>query len=286
MLRHIKFCVLLILILFISTGCFGDAGDSITLGLTPWSSTVPPTTVARLVLEDKGYNVREISADVGGIYTGLSRGDIDVFMDAWLPDLHKNYMEQFGQDIDDTSISYPDGELGWVVPGYVEGINSIEDIKGNENLFDGKIYVIEEGAGMTITSREMISEYGLDLELVASSEGGMLAQASQLIESEKPVLFLGWRPHPMFINYDLKVLQDPKGLFKTSQVHVLTNINFKERNPEVYNFFSNWSIDVSDIEKMIIELNKGREPEDVAREWINNNQDKINEMFATGEENS
>lgn len=281
MMKFVKLFIVSIIIMGVLIGCETESTQedkNIILGVTPWSSTVPPTTIARLILEDMGYTVEEINADAGGVYAGLSKGDIDVFMDSWLPDLHKNYMDSFGEKLDDTSVSYPDGELGWVIPNYVEGINSIEDIKGKEDLFDGKVYGIEEGAGMTITSKEMIEAYGLDLEYVASSEGGMLAQASKLIKSEQPVIFLGWRPHPMFVNYDLTVLADPKEYFKTSEVHVITSIGLKEKAPEVYQFLSNWSIDVGDIEIMIIEIEGGSSPEEVAQNWIDNNQDKVDEM--------
>ncbi len=256
-----------------------DVGDqSVTFGMTPWTSTIPPTTIAMLILEDMGFEVNQIEADAGGVYTGLSRGDIDAFMDAWLPDMHASYMEQFGDNIDSTSISYPDGELGWVVPTYVEEVNSIEDLKGNEDLFGGEMYGIEEGAGMTMTSGEMIDEFDLDLQYVASSEGGMLAQVARQIGAERPVLFLGWRPHPMFVDYDLKVLEGQDDFFATSEVHVLTNIDFKDRVPEAYEFLSNWSIDVGDIEQMIVEIDNGRSAEEVAREWMENNQDKVAEM--------
>lgn len=294
MLKKFKLSFLLVALFTLLIGCAQDADEGtengvetdkkdveITFGMTPWTSTIPPTHVAKLLLEEMGYTVSIQNADAGGVYTGLSRGDLDVFMDAWLPDMHKNYMEKFGENIDDTSVSYPNGELGWVTPTYVEGIDSIEDIKGNEDMFEGKIFGIEEGAGMTMTSREMLDGYGLDLEYVASSEAGMLAEASRLIRSEKPVIFLGWRPHPMFVDYDLKVLKDPKEYFKTSEVHVLTNKDFKNKAPEAYEFLSNWSIPVEDIEKMIVEIDGGKAEEEVAQEWIDNNQDKVKAM--TGE---
>lgn len=253
---------------------------TLTLGQTPWTSTVPPTFVAKQLLEELGYKVEIQEADAGVVYTGLSKGDIDIFMDAWLPDMHKNYMEKYGEQIDDTAVSYPDGELGLVVPTYVKDINSVEDIKGKEDLFEGKIYGIEEGAGMTQTSRDMIEAYGLQLEYAASSEAGMLAQAKKLIQDEKPVLFLGWRPHPMFVDFDLKVLKDPKGFFKTSEVHVLTHKGLKEEAPEAYAFLSKWSMPVGDIEAMIVKIDQGAKPEDVAKEWIENNQDKVKAMLA------
>jgi glycine betaine/proline transport system substrate-binding protein len=255
-----------------------NEGVTINFGVTPWTSTVPPTKVAKLVLEDMGYTVNETQADAGGVYTGLARGDLDVFMDAWLPVMHANYMEKYGDKLDDTAVSYTEGQLGWVVPSYVEGIESVEDIKGKEDLFGGKIYGIEEGAGMTVTSREMIEKLGLNLEYVASSEGGMLAQAQRLMENEEPVLFLGWRPHPMFVNYDLKVLESPEDYFQTSEVHVITNNELKDEAAEAYEFLSKWKMPVEDIEEMIVKIDEGQDPEKVAQEWIDNHQDQVKEM--------
>ncbi|MCD8501569.1 MAG: glycine betaine ABC transporter substrate-binding protein [Bacillaceae bacterium] len=257
-MKTLKLSIILCLTLLLAIGCGaadqqqegGTTQDqSITFGMTPWTSTIPPTTIAMLLLEEMGFEVNQIEADAGGVYTGLSRGDIDVFMDAWLPDMHANYMEQFGNNIEQTSISYPNGELGWVVPTYVDEVNTIDDLKGNEAMFGGEMYGIEEGAGMTFTSREMIEEFDLDLQYVASSEGGMLAQVARTIGAERPVLFVGWRPHPMFVDYELKILEGQEEFFATSEVHVLTNIDFKDRVPEAYEFLSRWSIDVGDIEK-------------------------------------
>lgn len=286
-MKKLKVSLLLLLAFILLVGCSSGASTSgeteedskdvtINFGVTPWTSTIPPTKVAKLLLEDLGYTVKETNADAGGVYTGLSKGDLDVFMDAWLPVMHANYMEQFGDKLEDTAVSYTDGELGWVIPTYVEGIESVEDLKGKEDLFGGKVYGIEEGAGMSVTSQKMIEELGLDLEYVASSEGGMLAQAQRLMAKEEPVLFLGWRPHPMFANYDLKVLPSPEGYFDTSEVHVITNNELKEKAPEAFELLTNWSMNVSDIEKMIVEIeDNNRDAEEVAQEWIDNHPDEV-----------
>ncbi|MEK3992543.1 MULTISPECIES: glycine betaine ABC transporter substrate-binding protein [Robertmurraya] len=286
-MKKLKVSLLLLLAFILLVGCSsgastsGEAGEdsknvTINFGVTPWTSTIPPTKVAKLLLEDMGYTVKETNADAGGVYTGLSKGDLDVFMDSWLPVMHANYMEQFGDKLEDTAVSYTDGELGWVIPTYVEGIESVEDLKGKEDLFGGKVYGIEEGAGMSVTSKKMIEELGLDFEYVASSEGGMLAQAQRIMAKEEPVLFLGWRPHPMFANYDLKVLPSPEGYFDTSEVHVITNNELKDKAPEAYELLSNWSMNVSDIEKMIVEIeDNNRDAEEVAQEWIDNHPDEV-----------
>jgi glycine betaine/proline transport system substrate-binding protein len=280
-----KILLVILVILSISgliNGCVkkqeGKKDITITFGLTPWTSTLPPTYVAKKIIEDMGYTVKLQNADVGAVFAGLSKGDIDAFMDSWLPDMHKNYMEKYKNNLEDVSVSYPDGVLGWVTPTYVDNINSITDIKANESLYEGKIYGIEEGAGMTMTSRDMIEEYGLNLEYVASSEAGMLTQAKKIISQKKPVLFLGWRPHPMFVNFDLKVLADPKNFWKTSEVHVLTSNNLEEKAPDVYHFLSNWNIPVEDIEGMMVKIDNGEEEIKIAEDWIQNNQDKVSQM--------
>lgn len=270
--------VLTLLLTLVLAGCGQtDEKPTITFGVTPWTSTVPPTYVAKLIIEDMGYKVKLQNADAGVVYAGLSKGDINVFMDSWLPDLHKNYMDQYGDKLVDTSISYKEGELGWVVPKYVD-IDSVDQIKGQEDLFDNKLYGIEEGAGMTMTSREMIDAYDLDLQYVPSGEPAMLAQVKREIASKKPVLFLGWRPHSMFATWDLKVLKDPKGYFKTSEVHVITSTDLQEKAPDVFKFLSNWSIPVGDIEQMILEIDNGADPTERAQQWINENQDKVDAM--------
>ncbi|WP_261134481.1 glycine betaine ABC transporter substrate-binding protein [Bacillus sp. Marseille-Q3570] len=253
-------------------------GKTITFGVTPWTSTVPPTKIAVLILEDMGYTVKETKSDVGGVFMGLSRGDVDVFMDAWLP-MHQVHLDKFEGSVEDTAVSYPEAKTGWVVPTYMKDVNKISDLKGKEDEFNNEILGIEEGASATKESDEIIKAYDLDMKQVNSSEGGMIAEATRLMAQEKPVVFYGWRPHTMFNKYDLKVLEDDKGFFGTSSVHVITNKDLKEKAPEAYEFLSNWNISIDEVEKMIVEIEEnGKDPEKVAREWIENNPDKVKKM--------
>lgn len=258
-------------------GTAGESQKTITFGVTPWTSTVPPTKIAGLILEDMGYEVKETEADAGSVYMGLSRGDLDVFMDAWVP-MHQNYLDKFEGKIESTAVSYPEADTGWTVPAYMEDINSLEDLKGHEGEFNNEFYGIEKGAGASIESDEIIKAYEFDLTQVNSSEGGMLAQAQRMMEQEKPVVFYGWRPHTMFNKFDLKVLTNEKGFFETSSVEVITNSELKENAPEAYEFLSNWNITIDEVEKMIVKIEEGGDPVAVAQEWIDNNPDKVAEM--------
>jgi len=287
-MKKILLMSLLALVLIVAAACSSEKEDdkasegteqkTITFGVTPWTSTVPPTKIAGLILEDMGYEVKETDADAGSVYMGLSRGDLDVFMDAWIP-MHQTYLDKFEGKIESTSVSYPEADTGWTVPTYMEDINSLEDLKGREGEFNNEFYGIEPGAGATLESDEIIEAYEFDFKQVNSSEGGMLAQAQRLMEQEKPVIFYGWRPHTMFNKFDLKVLTNEKGFFETSSVEVVTNSELKENAPKAYEFLSNWNITLNEVEEMIVKIEEGGDPEEVAQEWIDNNQDKVNEMI-------
>lgn len=255
-------------------------GETISIGVTPWTSTVPPTKIASLILQDMGYDVEEVEAEAGNIYAGLSQGGLDVFMDSWFP-AQKHYVEKYADNIEDIAVSYDDADSGFVIPNYVEDINDVGDLKGKEDLFDNVAYTIEEGDPAMENLQKVIEKYELDIEQVNSSEGAMLAQAEKLIAQEKPVLFYGWRPHSMFAKYDAKILTNEKvtEYFSGSSVNVIVNKELKEKAPEVYEFLENWSIPLEDVEQMIADIDNGSDPEEEAQNWIDNNRDKIDEML-------
>ncbi|SEQ66457.1 glycine betaine ABC transporter substrate-binding protein [Piscibacillus halophilus] len=256
----------------------GEDKGTISFAVTPWTSTVPPTKVAKIILEDMGYEVEETQADVSSTFVGLSRGDLDVFMDSWMP-AHELQFEEYEDSIEMVATSYEDADSGLVIPTYVEGIEKVSDLKGREDEFNNKIYGIEEGASATEMMRDLIEEADLDLELITSSEGGMLAQAQKEMNSDNPVIFYGWRPHTMFNKYDIEVIEDDYGYFETSSVHVLANNGLKDKAPDAYEFLQNWSIPLEDVEEMIVKIEDGQDEEEVAQEWIDEHQDQVDNML-------
>ncbi|WP_419893553.1 glycine betaine ABC transporter substrate-binding protein [Oceanobacillus kimchii] len=255
-----------------------ESKGTINLAVTPWTSTVPPTKIARIIIEDMGYEVKETQADVSSTFVGLSRGDLDAYMDSWMP-AHENQMEKYSDSIEKVTTSYDNANTGLTIPASLQGINKVSDLKGKEDQFGNKIYGIEEGAGATEMMRDLIEEADLDVELVPSSEGGMLAQAQRKISSDEPVIFYGWRPHSMFNKFDIKVLEDDYEVFTPSTVNVLANNGLKDKAPDVYAFLKNWSISIDDVEEMITKIEDGADEREVAKEWIDNNQDKVNKML-------
>lgn len=253
--------------------------EVITFGVPPWTSTIPPTTIASLIIQDMGYETDEVKAEAGAVYTGMSRGDIDVNMDAWFP-AQKHYVEKYSDSIEDIGVSYEEAASGFVVPEYMKEINDVGDLRGKEEMFDNEILSIGKGDPATENINKVIDGYGLDIEQLHSSEGAMMAEAIRKMQKEEPVVFYGWRPHTIFNKFDLKILTNTETpeWFRDSSVNVVVNKELEEKAPEVYQFLTNWSIPLEDLEEMISEIDDDGDAEKLAREWIDNNQDKVKEM--------
>lgn len=269
-----------------NTNANNDAGnngekETITFGQTGWSSTEVPTEIMRQILEEAGYDVNVVVLDQPLIFEGLKNKDVDFFMDAWLPYTEEALWEQYGDDLIKVSESYKDAPLGWAVPEYVEE-NSIEDIKNNPEKFEGKVYTIDEGAGVATIGYDVIDDYGLEdiFEMVPSSEGAMLGKLEASIADEEPVIITGWRPHSMFTQFDLKFLDEPNQNYKSDTIYVISYNDIVDEMSEAYDILSNWSISIDELEEMMYKHEVDKESfEDLATDWIENNRDKVDEML-------
>lgn len=256
-----------------------ESKGTIVFGMTDWTSTKAPSAIMKVLLESEGYQVEYKKAEQPVLFLGLKKQDIDFFMDAWLPYTEAPLWEKYQNDLVKVATSYENAPLGWVVPTYVEA-NSISDLKGKAEQFEGKIIGLSEGSGMTETSRQMIKDYELNYEYISSGEAAMMTEAKRKIEAKEPVIFLGWRPHSMFQKFDLKFLEDPKENFKSDNVYVISYKGIDEKHPEVYKIMSRWSIDVGELEAMMLENEeKGTSFEELAKKWIENHPEKVNELL-------
>ena len=182
----------------ILTACAGDDEDgagskgTVNLGYVNWSEGIAMTNLAAAILEDEmGYKVDMTLADVAPIFTSLSSGNTDAFLDAWLPTTHASYMERYGDDLDDLGLNYENARLGLVVPEYVD-INSVEELNDKKSDFNGEIVGIDSGAGVMLNTETAINEYGLDFELIPGSGPTMTAALKrQLMQKNQLLLRVG-----------------------------------------------------------------------------------------------
>jgi len=84
-------------------------------------------------------------------------------------------------------------------------------------------------------TEEVITDYGLEYELVASSSAGMAAELRTAINKEEWIVVTGWTPHWMFARWDLKYLDDPKGVYGGEEyIGTLARKGLAEEKPGIY----------------------------------------------------
>src|SRR5690606_21945873 len=198
----------------------GDDGDgttedkgTITLGFLPsWTDGLSMAYLLQDQFEKLGYTVEmQTLTEAGPLYTGLAQGDVDMYPSAWPEVTHVEYMNEYGDDLEDLGAYYDNAKLTIAVPDYMD-IDSIEDLKGSADRFDGKIIGIEPGAGLTRqTQEEMIPAYGLEDEytLETSSTAAMLTVLGEAIDKQEDVVVTLWRPFWANSTYEVKDLEDP-----------------------------------------------------------------------------
>ncbi|OFT63045.1 glycine betaine ABC transporter substrate-binding protein [Corynebacterium sp. HMSC05E07] len=266
------------------SGKDGDKG-TITMGYIPsWTDGLSTAYLLQNKLEEAGYTVEhEQLNDAAVVYTALASGDIDIYPSAWSEFTHKQYMDKYSDKIEDLGAYYENARLTWAVPEYMDDVNSIEDLKGQGERFDGKIVGIEPGAGLTKASQETIDGYELDgYTLSTSSTPAMLSELKSATDAEKDIVVTLWRPFWANAKFPVKDLEDPKGtLGDTEGLHWLAREGFEEDNPEVAEWLKGLKLDdeqYGTLEDLVVnEYGEGKEPEAV-QEWLDNNPDVVGDI--------
>ena len=225
--------------------------------------------LAKVILEEHGYNVKMLNADLAPIFASLSRKKADVFMDVWMPVTMHDYMEQYGDRLEIISDIYDNARIGLVVPEYVT-IRSIEELNEHKELFSGKIIGIDAGAGIMKTTEKALDNYGLDYKLMTASAPAMTTSLEKAIQKKEWIVVTGWTPHWMFGRYKLKVLDDPKQIYgKAESIHTVTWKGFSEKDPFAAELLRNIRLTDRQISSLMTAVEKTQKTETyAARQWI------------------
>ncbi len=262
----------------------GDAQKTARLTYVNWEEGVAYTHLAQSILEDEmGYEVEIVAADVGPAYQAVATGDMDAFMEAWLPGLHASYMDELGDSLVDLGTIYEDALSGLVVPQYMidAGIETVSDLRSDEAVdrLDGEINGIDAGAGIMITTEEeAMPSYGLDeagYELVASSGPAMMAALETAYQNEEWIVVTGWQPHSMFGYFDLEILeQDEEEVWGVDNIHILGRTAIESEKPELAAFLGNMEMNTAEMGELMVHIAESDlDTLDAAREWKNENTD-------------
>ncbi|KAA6216770.1 ABC transporter permease/substrate binding protein [Streptomyces filamentosus] len=257
-----------------AAGPGGGHGKKVSIGYIPWDEGIASTYLWKELLERRGYEVETKQLEAGALYTGLAGGQIDFQTDAWLPVTHAQYLEKYGNKLEDLGSWYGPTSLELSVPSYVKDVKSLADLKGKGDRFKGRIVGIEPSAGMMgILKDKVLKEYGLEgeYEVVDGSTPGMLAELKRAYERKEPVVVTLWSPHWAYSAHELTKLADPKGVWGEGDgVHTLARKGFGADNPEVSTWLKDFELtekQLTGLEAEIQETGKGKEQQAV-RTWL------------------
>lgn len=144
---------------------------------------------------------------------------------------------------------------------------------------DYKITGIDPGAGIMEATERAIEDYGLDeWKVVSGSSAAMTAALDKAYKKEEPIIITGWSPHWMFSKYDLKYLEDPEGSYGgEEEIRTIGRLGLKDDKPEAYKVLEQFKWTEEDMGAVMVDIQEGEKPEEAARKWVDENQDKVSE---------
>ncbi len=256
-----------------------------------WTDISSTTALASTVLQALGYATETKILSLPVTYTAMAKDDVDVFLGNWMPSQEndlKPYRDAGTVEVLRTNLTGAKYTLATNEAGAKLGIDDYSKIAAHKAELDGKIYGIEPGNDGNRLLLEMVAENKFDLgtfEVVESSEQGMLAQVARADGAGKPVVFLGWEPHPMNTQFKMTYLSGGDEIFGPDfgGARVDTNVRagYAETCPNVGKFLQNLEFTLPmESEVMGLILNDGEQPGDAALKWLKANPDAAKPWIA------
>lgn len=144
------------------------------------------------------------------------------------------------------------------------------------SLQKGKIIGIEPGAGIMQNTEDAITDYDLDYTLVSSSSAGMASELTKAIKDNKWIVVTGWTPHWKFARFNLKYLDDPKGIYSGEEyIGALARKGFEADNPGAYEILSRFKWTPDEMESVMLAIEDGKTDEEAADEYITTHPDQV-----------
>jgi glycine betaine/proline transport system substrate-binding protein len=256
--------------LFFAGAALADEKEAV-LASTEWSGAVASIHVVKAVLEEKmGYSVDIRPMDAPAMWHATASGEVDGFIEAWLPSTHRAYYEETRDAVVNLGHNLTGTRIGLVVPAYVE-IATIGEIQANAGKLDNRIIGIDPGAGIMKKTEAAIEAYGLmDLNLVEASGALMISILKDRIENRQWVVVTGWSPHWKFWRWDLTYLEDPEGVYGREEfIDTIVRKGLKEDDADLYTLLDSFSWELSDIQEVMhMNTREDADPYRNALEWI------------------
>jgi len=271
----------------------GDSASCRTVRFSDvgWTDITSATAAATVVLKGLDYTPKTQVLSVPVTYESLKNKDIDVFLGNWMPTMESNIAPyRKNGTVESLGVNLEGAKYTLAVPTYEwqAGLKNFADIAKFRDKLKGKIYGIEPGNDGNRLILDMIKKNAFGLkgfDLVESSEQGMLAQVRREVPKKGWLVFLGWEPHPMNANFDMKYLAGGDDYFGPNfgGATVYTNVRagYAKECPNAGKLVKNLVFSLAmENEIMGAILDGGEDPEKAATAWLKKHPQVLDKWLA------
>ncbi len=247
-----------------------------------WTDVTATTAVTSAILEDLGYKTTITVLSVPVTYSAMKNRDIDLFLGNWMPSMEQD-RAPFLKDgsVEVVRANLTGAKYTLAVPAYLydAGLKDFSDIARFGDALGHRIVGLEAGNDGNRQVLSLIAKNAKGLggfSLVESSEQGMLAELERAVRDKKPIVFLGWEPHPMNTRFQMRYLtggDDSFGPnFGGATIYTNTRAGYSAECPNVGRLLKNLSFTLAD-ESLLMGaiLDQHQEPKAAAKAWIAKN---------------
>jgi glycine betaine/proline transport system substrate-binding protein len=230
-----------------------------------WPSAQLQNAIARYIVENGyGYPTDVLFGGTIPLWQGLLGGDIDVFMEAWLPNMQDLWdaaladgsVIPVGKSLDDN------WQSAFVVPTYLleqnPGLVKVQDLRDHMELFpqeNGKVILwtcLASWACLGVNAGQ-VESYGLDdiLELkVPGTTAALFASLEGAYVKDEAWLGYLWGPSKPAAELDLTLLEEPACAegqepitgcaYGIASIRIAVHPTLVQRAPEIAEFLRRW----------------------------------------------
>ncbi len=278
-----------------STTHASGSGDCATVRFAEvgWTGVSAKTATAAWMLGELGYRTQRSEAKLPAIYESLTAGERDAFLGLWLPTERERvrpYLSHGDIDIVGKNLEGAKYTVAVSADAWQAGVRDFEDLAAKADRFGGRIFATQPDNKGTKIIDQMIADdaYGMSVfGLETGDVASMLAAVGERHDNGDWAAWLGWAPHPMTLDLDMRFLRGGADYWGPNQgganVHTITRAGYAWNCPNVGQFLENYRFTVAEQSRLAGYVsNDGMNPAAAGRRLIEENPELLERWFGQG----
>ena len=271
--------------------------------------------IQEIVVTRIGGSAELVPGNNAAIFQAMDqgKGDIDVHPDVWLPN-QQTFTDKYVDGAGTVALSsnFYEGKQNFCVTkafSEANNVTSIFDLARPEiaELMDsdgngkGEVWIGAPGWASANVNEVKVRDYGLMpfMEPIRADQAVMTARVGDSVKKNEGYAFYCYSPHAIWFQHDIVRLEEPAfdpekyialqpsddpDWFKKSRVmtedalkkvQIAYSKSLTERSPAIADLLANIALDGDVVSSFAFEIEGGKDPADVAKDWVAANSDRV-----------